>query len=165
MTNRRIFAAGASAASLAALLGSGSGLAFAQQGPGNDQNQASRFAQVLAGLINAAVDVVANVQVQNVLNNLLQNATFLNDVLNKAQILNLTDVLNGNEIHVLSDLVRDVSVLNRSLNNSTILSNFLNSNTVQNFLNNNNIASGDVITVGVNVLGSQPLLTFYTFSM
>ncbi|MGH2370149.1 MAG: hypothetical protein ACRDI2_18395, partial [Chloroflexota bacterium] len=139
MTNRRAFSTAASVASVGALLGTHQ-VAYAQQG-GPRQEAAA----VLGGLIDVVVqNVTAQVQVQDTLNNLAQNA------LQNADITILNDVLNGAEVNVLSGILNNSDILS---NNSDFLKNIPNNNEIlKNFLNDNNVNLEVFVPVAVNVL-------------
>ena len=139
MANRRHFAAGASAAGLAALLAP-SATALAQ---GREQGAAA-----LGGLIDVIVqnqgDILTNFRNNPNLQNVLQNA----------RILNLNDVHNGNQVNVLSDILNNSNVLSNLtdvLSHNTVLTNFLN-----NSLNNPDV----FIPIAVNVLSGPTIAVF-----
>jgi hypothetical protein len=141
MTIRRHFAAGASAAGIAALFAP-SGLAFAQ-GVGREQG---------AVALGTLLDVIVQNQ-GDILTNFLNNPN-LQNVLQNARILNLNDVLNGNQVNVLSDILNNSSVLSNLtdvLSHNTVLTDFLN-----NSLNHNNV----LVPVAVNVLSGPTIYVF-----
>ena len=118
-----------------------SGLAHAQQSQTGNQ--------ALGGLIDVVVNNTSVLNQADILNNALNQ----NDV----RILNLNDVLNGNQTNVLSDILNNSQVLS---NNTVIVQNVLNNNEVaKNFLNQNNIPISRV--VAIDVLSGAP--TIYVF--
>lgn len=80
---------------------------------------------VLVGVVNAAVQDVA------ALNN---NNLDLSGIAANLQVVCLNNVLNGNDIHILEDILNGSPILsgnlNESLNDNTILTNFLNANNI-----------------------------------
>jgi hypothetical protein len=149
MANRRIFTAASAASALGATLLGPAGLAHAQQGQPRQDAVA-----VLGGLIDV---VVQNVQVNlaDSLNNLLRDANI--------QVLNLNNVLNGNEVNLLSGILNNSNVLSNNRDVlSNILNNSLNNNDVlKNFLNNNNIDVNAFVPVAVNLLSAPVTVYFF----
>lgn len=116
-----------------------SGIATAQRAPGG-QRQSGDAA--IGGLIDV---VVNNTQALN-------NVSVLSpDRFNNFQVVNLNDVLNGNQTNVLSNILNNSSVLSQNtVVVQNILNNSLNNNTIlQDFLNQNNIAVDRVVAVDV----------------
>lgn len=114
----------------------------AQAQPAGPNNQQQR-AITLGGLIDALIQVQANI------NDVLNDADILNNSLNNnnVQVVNVEDVLNGAQINVLSDILNNSEVLSR---NDVLLQDFLNNNEVlKNFLNDANINVEDVIAIDV----------------
>ena len=116
------------------------------------QAQPQQSAVALGGLIGALVQnaaVLNDVNVQNVLNESLNNNTI--------KVVELNNVLNGNHINVLTDILNNSEVLSR---NTITVRNVLNNNTIlTDFLNQNNIAIDDVIAIDIL---SAPV-TIYVF--
>ena len=109
-----------------------------------------------AAAIGGLIDVVVNNT--QVLNNspVLNGDTF--------KVVNLNDVLNGNETNVLSGILNNSQVLSQNVVTvQNILNNSLNGNTVlQNFLNNNNVTVDRVIAIDA-LSGSTGPVTLYVF--
>jgi hypothetical protein len=116
------------------------------------QAQPQQSAVALGGLIGALVQnaaVLNDVNVQNVLNESLNNNTI--------KVVELNNVLNGNQINVLTDILNNSEVPSR---NTITVRNVLNNNTIlTDFLNQNNIAIDDVIAIDIL---SAPV-TIYVF--
>ena len=107
--------------------------------------------------IGGLIDVV--VSNTSLLNELLSNNTALNNLLavNGVQVINLNDLLSGNQSQLLTGLLQNSSVLS---NNSLTVRNLLNNNTLlQNFLQNINISFDRVVALDVL---SAPV-TIYVF--
>lgn len=113
-------------------------------------------ATAIAGLIDVAVQ---NTQALN-----QSPITVLDDAINGStiQVVNLNNVLNGNETKILSDILTQSQVLSQNVVTvQNILNNALNGDTVlSGFLNHNNISVGQV--VALNVLSAPT--TIYVFT-
>lgn len=113
-------------------------------------------AQAIAGLIDIAVQNTSalNNSPISVLDNAINGSTI--------QVVNLNDVLNGNQTMLLSNILNDSQVLSQNVVTvQNILNNSLNNDTVlSGFLNNNNVTVDHV--VALDVLSASP--TIYVFN-
>ena len=110
-------------------------------------NQANRTQQATFGNLIAALNNV-NVEINNL--EALNNLT-IQDV----RVVNVEDVLNGNNVNALNNNDVDVAILQDFLNNS------LNNNNVEilnDALNNNNVVITDV--VAIDVLSGGDIVVF-----
>lgn len=109
----------------------------------------------------AAIGGLVDVVVSNtaLLNELLSNNTALNNLLtaNGIQVVDLSNLLNGNQGHLLTGLLQNSQVFS---NNSLTVQDLLNNNTIlQNFLQNINVSVDRVVALDVL---SAPV-TIYVF--
>jgi hypothetical protein len=109
---------------------------------GGPQTNRSGSAQTLVGVIDALIG----------LNDTLNNTQLVANALNSSnvQVVCLNDVLNQNDISLLSDVLSGNQVLNNSLNDSL-------NNLAQNLLQNADVSAlNNVQVVTVNLGGSSP---------
>jgi len=140
---------------LAAALSFGAITSTAHAQQPNQNGRSAQGALALGGLFNSLVNlqnVQVQAQVQNTLNNLLQSSDI--------RVLNLNNVLDGSQINVLSDILRNSTVLSGiTVTLQNILNNSANNNTIlQNFLNQNNVALSDLVAIDV-LSGRVTLIT------
>lgn len=143
MKRLRVAAVGAVALLTTVVFGAGTMVQAHQQ----QSNQSG--AAAIGGLIDVAVNDV----------NVLNNSPLLNG--STVNIVNLNNVLNGNETNILSGILNNSNVLSQ---NTVVVQDFLNhsldNNTIlRDFLNNNNVNVSHVVAID---LLSAPV-TIYTF--
>ena len=111
-------------------------------GGNQSANNPSNSTGVLTGLVDVLVqDVQALNNIQANVNNLVAS--------NNVSVVCLNDVLNQNDVHILQDVLNGSPILSNDLNNS------LNNDTIlTDFLNHNNIAN-NVQVIGVNLTTGQ----------
>ena len=130
----------------------GGGIAQAQPGPNQGPPQ-NADARAIGGLITALI-ALQNTNVQVAIEDTLNNVANANRI----EIVDLNNVLNGAQIEVLSDILNNSPILS---DNGQILSDILNGslndNTVlQDFLNDNNIVVTDVVAIDI-LSGGRPV--------